>query len=116
VGRRKNRKSASSQNAETRKMLPREAHDAQPRTHLGKTLPSQDSRHAAAHYNVNMYDAQVRLISRDVEFYKQDTRIWGRHYQVKIQDMQQRTTMLTCMMLKSGSLVETPKSTNKKDI
>jgi len=53
-------------------MLQREAHNAQPRTHLGKTLSSQDSRHAAAHYDVDMYDAQVRLISRDAEDYKQE--------------------------------------------
>jgi len=39
--------------------------------------------------------------------------IWGRHYQAKIQDIQQRTTTSTCMMLKSGSLAETPKSKKK---
>ena len=40
-------------------------------------------------------------------------RFWGNHYQAKIQDMQQRITSSTCMMLKSGSLAETPKSTSR---
>jgi len=40
-------------------------------------------------------------------------RFWGSHYQAKIQDIQQRTTSSTCMMLKSGSLAETPKSTSR---
>jgi len=63
-----------------------------------------------------MYDAQVRLISRDAEVYKKDARIWARHYQAKIQDMQPRTTTSTCMMLKFGSLAETPRFANKNGI
>ena len=97
-------------------MLQRETHNAQSHKFLGKTLPSQDSRHTAAHYDVDMYDAQVRLISRDAEVYKKDARIWARHYQVKIQDMQPHATTSTCMILKSGSLAETPRSANKKGI
>ena len=89
-------------------MLQHETHNAQSRTHLGKTLPSQDSRHTEAHYDVDTYDVQVRLISRDAEVYQKNARIWGRHYQAKIQDMQTRATTSTCMMLKSGLLVETP--------
>jgi len=112
----KKRKSASTQNADTRSMLQRETHNAQSRTHLGKTLPSQDSRHTAAHYDVDIYDAQVRLISRDAEVYTKDARIWARHYQAKIQDMQSCAMMSTCMMLKSGSSAEKPRSANKKGI
>jgi len=51
----KKRKSASTQNADTRSMLQRETHNAQSHTLLEKTLPSQDSRHTAAHYDVDMY-------------------------------------------------------------
>jgi len=46
---------------------------------LEKTLPSQDSRNTAAHYDIDMCDAQVRLISRDAKVYKKDARIWARH-------------------------------------
>jgi len=83
---RKKRKSVSTQNADTRSMLQCETHNAQPRTHLGKTLPSQDSRHTE-HYDIDTYDVQVCLISRDTEVYKKNARIWRRHYQAKIQDM-----------------------------
>ena len=41
-------------------------------------------------------------------------RFWRSHYQAKIQDIQQRTTSSTSMMLKFGSLAETPKSTSRR--
>jgi len=40
--------------------------------HLGKTLSSQDLSHTVAHYNVDMYDTQVQLISREAEVHKQE--------------------------------------------
>ena len=72
------KKSASTQNTDTRSILQCETHNAQSRTHLGRTLPSKDSRHAAARYDVDMYDALVWLISRDAEVCKQERHLDGK--------------------------------------
>ena len=93
------------QNTETWRMLQHEAHNHQPRTLLGEPLSSQDSRNVAAHYVVDMHDAQVRLISRDAKVYKPKSTN-------KTCSSALRRRHVWCQV---RSLAETPKSTNKKD-